>query len=124
MTPIRIELPLRLGRGMNIREHYYTRAKRVRAEREAVGWAILQRADRTRPVPPLVVTMTRIAPSSGLDDDNLTGSLKGVRDAVAEWLGIDDGKSSVRYACNQERGPWGVRIEITPTVTAPVLSGN
>ena len=43
------------------------------------------------------------------------GALKGVRDQVAAWLGVDDRhKHIVRYAYEQERGPWAVRIEWRP----------
>ena len=100
---------LRLGRGKNDREHHMTRARRVKRERAAVGWALRTAA---RPALPCTVTMTRISPSAGLDDDNLVGSLKAVRDAVADWLGVDDRDSlTVRYLCAQERGAWGVRVE-------------
>ena len=59
-----------------------------------------------------MVTLTRIAPSNGLDDDNLAGALKAVRDEVAAWLGVDDkDRATVRYEYEQERGPWDVRIE-------------
>jgi len=59
-----------------------------------------------------VVTLTRIAPSNGLDDDNLAGALKACRDEIAEWIGVNDrDRKTVRYEYEQERGPWGVRIE-------------
>jgi hypothetical protein len=59
-----------------------------------------------------VCVLTRFAPSNGLDDDNLTGALKGVRDAVAQWLEVDDrDRSRVRYVYEQQRGSWGVGIE-------------
>jgi hypothetical protein len=68
-----------------------------------------------KPSLPLIVTLTRVAPSNGLDDDNLAGALKGVRDAVAEWLGVDDrDRATVRYEYEQRRGPWGVEISWRP----------
>lgn len=103
---------LRLSRGKNEREHHMARHRRVKRERATVGWALRAVA---RPALPCTVTMTRIAPSAGLDDDNLTQSLSAVRDAVAEWLGVDDGDSAtVRYLCAQERGPWSVRVTFAP----------
>lgn len=105
-----ILIPLRLGSGLNDRGHWRVKASKVKAEREAVGWAL--RAVRVRPQPPLVVTLTRIAPSNGLDDDNLRGALKAVRDEVASWLGVDDKRADlVLYSYRQKRGPWGVEIE-------------
>ena len=103
-----IAIPLRTSNGLNGREHHMARARRVKAEREAVHWML---HGRTKPALPCQVTLTRIAPSSGLDDDNLAGSLKAVRDQVALWLGVDDRDSqTVRYAYAQARGPWGVEI--------------
>lgn len=98
--------------GMNAREHHHARARRVKGERAVIGWSL---AAKPRPVTPLRVTLTRIAPSSGLDDDNLASALKSVRDAFAEWIGVDDKlRDVVRYAYEQERGPWAVRIEVSP----------
>lgn len=103
-----LTIPLRTSRGQNAREHHHARAKRVKAERSAVAWSLL---GKPKPALPCVVHMTRIAPSNGLDDDNLTGALKAVRDQIAEWLGVDDKDTArVKYVCHQERGPWGVRI--------------
>ncbi len=102
---------MRLGRGLNDREHWRVRAKRVKAEREQVAWVLAAR-NVARPTLPLLVTLTRIAPSSGLDKgDNLNGSLKAVRDQVAAWLGVDDKHDDVvTYAYAQRRGPWAVEI--------------
>lgn len=113
LTPT-VSIPLRTGRGQNDREHWRARASRVRAEKWAAGWALLGAYGPRSPWPlPLRVTLTRGAPSSGLDDDNLAGSLKAVRDAVAEWLEVDDARRDlVRYAYAQERSnrTWFVRI--------------
>lgn len=112
-----ILVPLRTTRGQNVREHYAVRAKRVKAEHEAVAWMLNTVA---RPPIPCSVRLTRCAPSVGLDDDNLSGALKAVRDAVATWLGVDDKhKHLVSYVYDQRRAPWGVCIEFGEPV-APV----
>ena len=96
-------------RGLNTREHYMARARRVRHEKEFVGWELAKL--REKPPVPCKVTLMRMAPSRGLDDDNLAGALKSVRDAVADWLGVDDrDRATVRYEYTQESGPWGVGI--------------
>lgn len=102
---------MRTVSGMNSREHWRARAKRVQLERSIVGFALM---GHEKPTLPCVVLLTRIAPSSGLDPfDNLPSSLKGAVDAVAEWIGIDDKRSDlVRYECAQKRGPWSVQIEV------------
>ena len=104
-----IVVPLRTGRGMNQHEHWRSRNGRNQREQEAVGW-MLKTAKRPRV--PCSVLLTRVAPSGGLDDDNLVSSLKNVRDAVAKWIGVDDReRMQVRYRYAQLRGPWAVRIE-------------
>jgi hypothetical protein len=49
-----------------------------------------------------------------LDDDNLVGSLKPIRDAVAKWLGVDDGDKRVRWECGQveTHGATGVSVKV------------
>lgn len=114
-----ITVPLRTSSGQNAREHFAVRAKRVKKEREAVAWCISR---HQKPAVPCSVILTRCAPSNGLDDDNLVGALKAVRDEVAKWLGVDDRHSrQVRYRYAQERGPWGVRIEFGPPVVGAQL---
>lgn len=107
-----IVVPIRTVPGLNAREHFAVRAKRVRKEREATAWML---GTIKRPSVPCTVLMTRVAPSAGVDDDNLAGALKGVRDEVAKWLGVDDrNRRQVRYRYAQMRGEWGVRIEFGP----------
>lgn len=105
--------------GPNAREHFHAKAKRVKKEREATAW-VLSRHER--PAIPCSVLLTRTAPSGGLDDDNLVGSLKGVRDQVAQWLGVDDRhRDQVRYRYGQHRGPWGVEISFGEAVAGAQL---
>lgn len=63
---------------------------------------------------PLLVTMTRIANSDGLDPhDGLPASCKPVVDAIAEALGIDDRDPRVTWAYAQRRGrAYGCEIRI------------
>ncbi len=107
-----IHIPaLRTKGGMNAREHWRARAKRVRDERMMVSAYV---NGKPRPELPLRVRLTRIAPSAGLDDDNLASALKSVRDQVAAWLGVDDRlRDVVRYEYDQRRGPWGVEIAVS-----------
>lgn len=71
------------------------------------------------PALPLVVTVTRVAPSRGLDPhDGLGAALKGVIDGIADALGIDDRDSRVQWRLLQRRGPWAVSVSFAPVVTA------
>jgi hypothetical protein len=84
----------------------------LRQPQKATAWLL---RGTSKPSVPCTVLLTRVAPSAGLDDDNLSGALKGVRDEVAKWLGVDDRhRTQVRYRYAQARGTWGVRIEFGP----------
>jgi hypothetical protein len=109
-----IVVPLRTVPGMNTREHPMSRHRRVKAEKEVIAWELHK---VQKPAIPCSVILTRFAPSGGLDDDNLAGALKSVRDAVADWLGVDDReRTTVRYRYTQTRAPWAVGIEFGPPV--------
>ncbi len=108
-----IRVPLRTVPGQNAREQHYVKARRVKLERDATSWE-LWRSHAPRPALPCTVRLTRVSPGyRPVDDDNLSGSLKGVRDEVAKWLGVDDGdRSKVRFVYAQrQREPWAVEIE-------------
>lgn len=102
---------MRTGAGLNDREHYMARAARVKREQHTVWWEL--KASRVMlPELPVRVTLTRVSPSvRGLDDDNLRGSLKAVRDAVAHWLLVDDADERVQWCYAQRNGAWGVQLD-------------
>lgn len=116
MPSITIPLPgLRLVSLANQREHWRVRAKRAKDHRSAA--MLLTRAalrlERVRF--PLTVIITRIAPRA-LDDDNLAGACKSVRDGIADALGIDDRDPRVKWAPAQRQGKpreYGAEVEIT-----------
>ena len=102
-----VSIPIRTGTGLNEREHWRARARRVKSERQAT--ALFLRGNR--PALPCTVLLTRVGPSNGLDDDNLRGSLKAVRDQVAQWLGVDDRSPLVAWTYAQRRAKeWGVEV--------------
>lgn len=109
-------LPIKTVGGMNAREHHFVRAARVKKERNAaclwvkcvMRWHSL----------PCRVTLTRLSAGT-LDFDNLVGSQKGVRDGVADALGVTDNHPGIEWRYAQERchrGSYGVMIEITEAV--------
>lgn len=75
----------------NIEKHWRVRASLVDKQHAAVREAL---GITSPPSPPLTVVLTRIA-SGRMDTDNVGTSLKGPRDAVAQWLGVDDGDPEV-----------------------------
>lgn len=59
-------------------------------------------------------TLTRIGGNGAMDDDNLPGTAKWVRDTVALFLGHEDGPAGpIQWHYAQEPGgAWGVRIRL------------
>ena len=114
MSTLSITVPLRTVSAANMREHHMARAKRVKAER----WAVGVHLNRYKPpTMPCVVMLGRVSKAYRmLDDDNLRGALKAVRDEVARWLGVDDGDDRVIWRYAQKCGciEWGVVIVVGP----------
>lgn len=91
-------IELRTYSALNQREHWGKRARRAKHER-MVGFTFTPRGL----VPPLTITLTRIAPRQ-FDSDNLAASFKGLRDGIADRIGIDDGDPIVKWRYAQRRG--------------------
>lgn len=108
-----IYLPIRTVSLANQREHWAKRSKRARKERQA---SYLVTSGKL-PAPPCVVKLVRVAPRE-LDDDNLRGSMKSIRDGIADRLGIDDRDPLVAWEYAQQRGKpkeYAVLIEARAT---------
>jgi len=102
---MKIELPIATVSEANRRDHWATKARRVKAQRN-VTWALC-------PVYPLpcIVTLTRVAPRP-LDCDNNVSSMKAVRDGIAARLGVDDRSPLVEWRYAQAKGkPAAVIVE-------------
>jgi hypothetical protein len=103
-----LRLPIRTNNGLNAREHWAARSRRVKKERGLAGTVV------PRFALPCTVTLVRISPGL-LDDDNLRGALKGVRDGIADRLGVDDRDPRVTWLYAQERDKgYAVRVEFRP----------
>ncbi len=113
---IRVEIPLKTTNPLNGSHGHWAARARVRATQRQIAGLALRAALPRRTVTPCVVTLTRLAPSNGLDPhDGLGAALKGTIDGVADALGLkDDRDPRVTWVLAQERGPYGVRIEIVP----------
>ena len=100
---------LRLDATPNARAHWTATAKKRAREREVLTRAL---SGITPPAGPWRVVIVRVGPRP-MDDDNRTASAKGCRDAIAAWLGVDDGDDSVRWEVRGEvaRG-YAVRVQI------------
>lgn len=87
----------------------------------------LARAGHARPLVAssdrVLVSITRYGPKR-IDSDNGVASAKSMRDAVALWLGIDDGDP--RFVCNVKtsEGPYRVTVKATIQKGARRLVGQ
>lgn len=98
-----VTLPIRLVSEANAHEHWRSRQRRAKAQREA-AYVLIRYALSHSPVAiPATVTITRIAPNM-LDSDNCVGSAKHVRDGIADALGVNDRDPRVTWVVRQERG--------------------
>lgn len=93
-------MPLRVVSEANQREHWATKAKRVKRQRAAllVYWRADGLPEGRKPVK---VRLTRWAPRA-LDSDNLAGAFKAVRDEIAALCGFDDRAADVEWVYRQE----------------------
>ena len=100
---------LRLDATPNSRGHWSATAGKRAREREVIGAALRGIA---APAGPWRVVIVRVGPRP-MDDDNRIASAKGCRDAVAAWLGVDDGDGRVVWEVSGEvaRG-YAVRVLI------------
>lgn len=101
---------MKLSSKLNQRVHWSVRSKQARIEREAALYTVRKHEL------PCMVRITRIGPRA-LDDDNLAGACKSIRDGIADRLGIDDGSEAVAWRYAQRKGPYGVEIEFLPMPT-------
>ena len=109
MTHASYILPIKTVTGLNAREHWRVRAKRVKAERHTT-------ASIVQPFwTPCIVRLVRQSPAL-CDDDNLQGAMKAIRDEIAKICGVDDGPTGpITWVYAQEkckRGQFGVRVEM------------
>lgn len=111
-----VKLPLATKSLTNVRMHWAAKHRLAKGQRTPVG-LVMRTALAAHPARlPLEVTLTRIAPRE-LDDDNLRGALKSVRDGVADALGLDDRDSRVVWAYGQRKGvpkEQAVEIRLVP----------
>ncbi len=114
---IELTLPLRTTRGQNDRLHWAAQHRKIKRERGTACMLTrlaLNREPRLFSYP-VIVTLTRLS-SGQLDDDNLRGSLKSVRDGIADAFNEDDSeRSRLRFVYAQEkckRGAFGVKVRI------------
>ena len=99
-----VSIPIRTVSELNAREHHMARHRRRQREKRAVYLPVLAALRKHGVTAPCSVKLTRVAPSNGLDQDNLVSSMKSVIDAIAKALGVDDRDKRITWSYDQRRG--------------------
>lgn len=103
----------------NQRVHWTKKARDAREQRITTHQAWRYGLNGWCPDLPCSVTLIRISPRK-LDDDNLRGALKSVRDGIADCIGVDDASPKVKWQYGQQTSRkrdkvrHGVRVIIEP----------
>lgn len=103
---------MRLVNGANTREHWGARAARFAAEHQVIANAL---ATVVRPEGPRWHVVITREGRALMDTDGLAISAKAIRDAIARWLGVDDGPMApVTWSYEQHTAKgYGVMVTIT-----------
>ena len=116
-----VEIPIRTRTENNNDEHWRVRQKRAKMQRETVRqWLlVLQRLPGNCCYIPLPVTVTliRVAPRQLDHIDNLSSSLKHIRDSVADFYEVNDRTPLITWVYDQQRGRphyYAVRLILEP----------
>lgn len=119
ISEIDVEIPIAITSAFNSRNvSWAQRHGRARRERNAVVEALegITRVNWDH----YYVTLIRCGPRA-LDDDNLRGALKSIRDQISQWIGLDDNDARITWQYAQRRAKpaakdltsWA-RVRMTP----------
>lgn len=115
LTNLEFDAPIRIRSEANSREHWRVKSDRRRAQQLAMDVLLLNALQGRKIQLPCTVTLTRIGPKL-MDDDNWINGAKGIRDAIARRLGVDDGDPMIKFRYDQTpvgRREYNVKVEIS-----------
>jgi len=111
-----LNIPMRLLSEANTHQHWRKKYERNKRQQKAI--VLIWRSQKPVVSLPCKVTLTRIGPRL-LDFGNLVYAFKGVQDKTADLIipGLapgqaDDEKRGITWDYKQEKGLYGIRIEI------------
>lgn len=107
--------PMAKTHGLNSRRHFGQRSAQAKQDRFRAAVALQNaRWPRQLPWPRAILLLTLVCQRGVIDDDNLAGMGKSLRDAIARYFGVKDGpRGPIRWRYRFERGDRdGVRLEL------------
>jgi hypothetical protein len=104
-------IPIRVVSEANVRGSWQTVDSRKCKQQRAVHDVLAAPGHRMRMAAPVVVRLIRVG-TRPLDDDNLRGAFKHVRDEIARWLMTDDGSDAITWDYEQRRGKGAVFVDV------------
>jgi hypothetical protein len=108
---VELSLPCVVRSELNQRDHWAVRKRRFDTQATTLRAVLLEAGLESWLTPfPLTATFTHVG--RAMDDDNLAGAFKGLRDSLAKWLGVDDADPLVSWRYEQQAGTPGVRVRI------------
>lgn len=116
-------IPVKTKSEANMREHWAVKRKRTSKQRK-MGMLLTRNALNLYGFGQrkgLQITLTRIG-ARKLDSDNLAGSMKAVRDGIADALGINDGDESAAVWCYSQKTMKEAKMEPCVVVKIELLS--
>lgn len=114
ITNLEFDAPVKTISEANNRDHWRKKSERRKSQQQEVDIMLLNALQGRKVALPCVVKLTRIG-AKVLDSDNLAGSFKAVRDAIARRIGIDDGDSRIRFEYDQAangRREYNIKVSI------------
>lgn len=97
---LEIFLPIVVISEANTHDHWTARHERNKSQQEQFDFEYLALLGKVTVAPPCRIILTRIGQNE-MDSDNLAGSFKHVRDAIARTLGVDDGSPLLTWEYRQ-----------------------
>lgn len=111
------DAPIKVISEANCRDHWAVKSKRRQKQQQDITAMMMNALGGRKVELPCVVRLTRVGPKK-LDDDNWANGAKGIRDAIARKLGVDDGDPRIKFEYEQtpirERS-YNVIVEIRST---------
>ena len=119
-------IPGKLESKLNLHGHWSKAHRTAKRQRENAHWAMIQKRNGVVESDlddiALTVTITRLSPhyeqeNKRLDNDNLAGACKAIRDGIADWLNVNDRDPRITWVYAQGfHEEYACTVSIAPTL--------